>query len=454
MKSVAFLTLGCKVNFYETGKMRDKFVEKGYAVKEFTEAADVYIINTCTVTNVADRKSRKMLHRARKLNQRALVVAAGCYVDSAKPEDLKDSLIDLWVSNKDKDRLVELVEEKISSLQNDLKEENMVKLPEEHSLAADTLQDIRHHTRAYIKVQDGCNQFCSYCIIPYVRGRIKSRPEDEILKEIKELAEKGIKEVVVTGIHLSSYGVDVLGEKDFTRFKGMPLLALIEKIAAIEGIERIRFGSIEPRVMTEEFVKGLAAIGKVCPHFHLSLQSGCDDTLKRMNRHYTTEEYMTGVELLRRYFDNPAITTDVIVGFPQESEEEFARTEEFLARVGFAQMHIFKYSRRAGTVADKMDGQIDEQIKNIRSEKLLALEKDLEAAYRQAFSGKKALVLWEEIEEIEGKTYMTGYTREYIRVAVPCPREKEEEWNNQIMEVSIQGRLNGEYMLAQFGFLY
>lgn len=439
MKSAAFLTLGCKVNYYETEKMKEQFLLRGYTVKEFSDVADVYVINTCTVTNVADRKSRKMLHRARRLNENALVVAAGCYADSAKKENLQDELVDIWVSNKEKEQLAELVD---CRLRNTLQEKN---LP---LYGGDTgRNEAKSHTRAYVKVQEGCNQFCSYCIIPYVRGRIHSRPESDILAEIRELAAKGTKEVVITGIHLSSYGVDTAGEKDFTRLRGVPLLRLTEKVAETEGIERIRFGSIEPRVITEEFVSGLLAVQKVCPHFHLSLQSGCDGTLKRMNRHYTTSEYKEHVKLLRKYFKNPAVTTDVIVGFPQESEEEFAKTQSFLKDIAFAGMHIFKYSRRQGTAADRMEGQVDEEIKNIRSEKLLCLEQSLREDYRRQFVGKREDVLFEESVAIGEKVYDVGYTKHYVRVAL-LRHGTAGELRGRIKNVEICEPLNAEYMEA------
>lgn len=439
MKSAAFLTLGCKVNYYETEKMKEQFLLLGYTVKEFSDAADVYVINTCTVTNMADRKSRKMLHRARRLNEDALVVAAGCYVDSAKEQNLQDELVDIWVSNKDKEQLAEIVDCRVRERQQEKA------LP----VCADDMckNEAKGHTRAYVKVQDGCNQFCSYCIIPYVRGRIHSRPEPDILEEIRSLAAKGIKEVVITGIHLSSYGVDTAGEKDFTKLKGMPLLHLVEAVAEIEGIERIRFGSIEPRVITEEFASGLLGIQKVCPHFHLSLQSGCDSTLKRMNRHYTAAEYEEHVKLLRKYFGNPALTTDVIVGFPQESDEEFADTKRFLERIAFAGMHIFKYSRRQGTAADRMEGQIDEQVKNMRSEELLRLGQSLSEDYRRQFIGKREDVLFEEAVKIGEKVYDVGYTRHYVRVALLSCGTAQEQYG-RIKNVEICEPLNEEYMEA------
>lgn len=465
---IAFLTLGCKVNSYETERCKTQLLEMGYEICEWGEIADAYVINTCTVTNVADRKSRKMLHRAKKLNPQALVVAAGCYVDSAGEQERKDALVDVWVSNKEKGQLAKLVHEKLKE-----QSENKQTMYEEEELrivpagrAADALAVKQHssnvcaasstnigglaastdaHTRTYVKVQDGCNQFCSYCIIPYVRGRLQSRREQEIIEEVKRIADRGNQEIVLTGIHLSSYGVDVAGEKDFTKQKGAPLLQLAEKLADIEGIKRIRFGSLEPRLITEEFVQGISGIDKLCPHFHLSLQSGCDATLKRMNRHYTTEEYMEGLTLLRQYFENPAITTDVIVGFPQESEEEFACTKRFLEEAAFAGMHIFKYSVRQGTVAAKMSGQVDEKLKNTRSEQLIALEKTLANRYRRQFTGKRAEVLFEQTIQLEGRGYEVGYSREYIRVALPSESIKG-NLHNEIRTVKIGEAFNDEFM--------
>lgn len=448
MQTVAFMTLGCKVNSYETDKMKESFLRAGCRVVDFTEKADVYVINTCTVTNIADRKSRQMLHRAKKKNPDSVIVAAGCYVDSVRkkkqmnkaqetdtecPEQEKDSgqtqgidrEVDVLIPNGDKSRIVEIVqaylEEKAGQVQGGKSQ------PEKHcEELCGTLQPEEEllkladsHTRAYIEIQTGCNQYCSYCIIPYVRGALKSKPEHVAVEEIRGYAQRGYKEVVLTGIHLSSYGVDGSGAKQFTELSGKPLLSVIRGVSGIPGIQRIRLGSLEPRIITEDFARELSEIPGICPHFHLSLQSGCDETLRRMNRKYTTKEYLEKVEILRKYFDNPAITTDVIVGFPGESEEEFATTKEFLATVGFAQMHIFRYSLRQGTMAAGMKGQVPEQEKARRSGILLDLERELRDVYRSDFLGKPQEVLFEEEAEIGGKPYYIGYTTRYVRIAQP-----------------------------------
>ena len=414
MKRAAFHNLGCKVNEYEMEFMQQALKEKGYTIVPFDDKADIYIINTCTVTNIADRKSRQMLHRAKKNNPDAVVVAVGCYVQTDSQEALKDTSIDLAIGNNRKKDLVPILEEYLASRQK------------EKTLNGSTIIDIAHtdeyedvkltstgeRTRAFIKIQDGCNQFCSYCIIPYARGRIRSRDQDEILSEIRGLADKGYKETVLTGIHLSSYGM-----KSGNDFRESRLLELICKVQEIPGIERIRLGSLEPRIITREFAKELSRQSSVCPHFHLSLQSGCDTVLKRMNRKYTTEEYYEKVCILREYFDQPAITTDVITGFPGETEEEFEQTKAFLTKVGFYEMHIFKYSKRKGTPAAAMDGQIPEQLKASRSASLQLLGQKMSHAYRQAYLHKETAVLFEEAVEIDGKMYQLGYTPEYIRAA-------------------------------------
>ena len=370
---IAFLTLGCKVNSYETDKMKNKFIEAGDYIVSFEEEADIYLVNTCTVTNIADRKSRQMLHRAKKKNPQALIVATGCYVDSALAKDEQDESVDLFVPNDQKNAIVTLVKQAWQqNVADTAQSENGVSIEEKvwqisgeetgrvgggESLMAQE----EEHTRAYLTVQNGCNLYCSYCIIPYVRGPLTSKPIPQVVQELKQMAAKGIREVVLTGIHLSSYGVDDRKASSFLELKGRPLLELLTAANAVEGIERIRLGSLEPRIITEEFVAHLAALPKVCPHFHLSLQSGCDETLRRMNRHYTSEQYLEGVHILRRYYENPAITTDIIVGFPGETEEEFAETLAFAETAAFAQIHVFKYSRRKGTVADKMPEQLSEQ---------------------------------------------------------------------------------------------
>jgi len=420
-KRVAFLTLGCKVNSYETEGMRELFLKAGALETEFEKEADIYIVNTCSVTNMAARKSRQMLHRAKKKNPEALIVAAGCYAQAAGEKLSRQEGIDLVVGNNQKARIVELAAaalEKKSECRLAVldigKEKEYEELP---------IETVTERTRAYIKIEDGCNQFCSYCIIPYVRGRVRSRGEKEILAEIARLAKEGYKEVVLTGIHLSSYGLAkfdaTLAEAPESAETVLPLLALIKKVQELDGIERIRLGSLEPRIMTEAFVRELSALPKLCPHFHLSLQSGCDATLKRMNRKYTAAEYREAVERLRRYFDKPAITTDIIVGFPGETEEEFVTTLQFAKDIAFSQIHIFKYSRRGGTVADRMEHQVPEPVKSERSDALEAVEKSLREAYIAQFDGTEETVLLEEETEVGGSSYMVGHTTRYVKVFVP-----------------------------------
>ena len=432
MKSVAFHNLGCKVNGYEMDFMQQMLQEKGYNIVPFDRKADIYIINTCTVTNIADRKSRQMLHRAKKMNPEAVVVAVGCYVQTGKEDALKDMSIDLAIGNNRKRDLIPILEEYLArreqSAQND--EDSIdagTNADTQKTLNGKTIIDIDHtneyesmklthtaeHTRAFIKVQDGCNQFCSYCIIPYARGRIRSREIGEVLEEVRGLAENGYKEVVLTGIHLSSYGM--VSGNDFSLSR---LIELIQAVQEIEGIERIRLGSLEPRIITEDFARKMADCSKICPHFHLSLQSGCDAVLKRMNRKYTTEEYYEKVCILRKFFENPAITTDVIVGFPGESEEEFEQTKAFLDKVGFYEMHIFKYSKRKGTPAATMEGQVPEAVKAARSNVLLELEREMSHKYRETFLHKEAEILFEEEKMVDGKQFQIGHTREYILGAV------------------------------------
>ncbi len=421
MKSVAFHNLGCKVNGYEMDFMQQILTEKGYKIVPFDAKADIYIINTCTVTNIADRKSRQMLHRAKKLNPQSVVVAVGCYVQTGQEDVLRDMSIDLAIGNNRKKDLIPILEEYLAQ-----KEESANQQESSKTLYGKTILDIgktdeyetmqlthtTEHTRAFIKVQDGCNQFCSYCIIPYARGRIRSREMQDVLTEVQELAANGYREVVLTGIHLSSYGMTE--GNDFTKSK---LGELIQAIQQVEGIERIRLGSLEPRIITKEFVQVLANCNKLCPHFHLSLQSGRDTVLKRMNRKYTTEEYYEKVCLLRSYFSEPAITTDVIVGFPGETEEEFSSTKEFLDKVKFYEMHIFKYSKRQGTVAADMENQIPEAVKTHRSNELLKMEQEQSVQFRERYLHKEVEVLFEEEKEIAHNIYQIGHTREYIRVA-------------------------------------
>lgn len=411
MKKVAIHSLGCKVNSYEAESMEIMLRDEGYEIVPFSEdvQADIYIINTCSVTNIADRKSRQMLHKAKKMNPEAVVVAAGCYVQADPDGVKKDECVDIILGNNMKISIVEALNDYFggsdkTSYLVDIND----KYQEYESLK---INQTGEHTRAYIKIQDGCNQFCSYCIIPYVRGRVRSRKPENIVNEVKTLAATGVKEVVLTGIHISSYGTDL---------ENISLIELIEAIHEIEGIKRIRLGSLEPRIITEEFAKRIAGLEKICPHFHLSLQSGCDKTLKAMNRKYNTEEYYEGCVKLREVFDNPAITTDVIVGFPGETEEDFLETRKFLEKVHFYEMHIFKYSRRKGTVADRMEGQVDEKVKTQRSAILLELENKMSKEYRQQHIGKTEEVLIEEIVSENGKDYFMGFTPDYIRVKIAC----------------------------------
>ncbi|MCQ4688315.1 tRNA (N(6)-L-threonylcarbamoyladenosine(37)-C(2))-methylthiotransferase MtaB [Clostridium sp. SL.3.18] len=423
MKKVALHNLGCKVNAYETEAMQELLEQHGYEIVPFKEGADVYIINTCTVTNMADRKSRQMLHRARKMNPGAIVVACGCYVQAKRDEI--DECIDIVVGNNRKKDIIEILREHEAmqeGVQKELVDINHINEYEELHLSRTA-----EHTRAYIKVQDGCNQFCSYCIIPYARGRVRSRSHDSVIREVEELARNGYKEVVLTGIHLSSYGVDT----------GDDLLSLILSIHEIEGIRRIRLGSLEPRIITEEFAKTIAGLPKMCPHFHLSLQSGCDATLKRMNRRYTSEEYYEKCVLLRKYFDNPALTTDVIVGFPGETEEEFAQSKAFIDKVNFYETHVFKYSKRAGTRAAQMEEQVPESVKTIRSNELLELTRRKQASYEEALVGTTQEVLMEEEMVCQGEKYQVGHTKEYVKIG----QKTEENLTNQLINVEIESHL-------------
>ena len=426
---IAFLTLGCKVNSYETEAMQALLASAGATLVEFNEEADIYVVNTCSVTNMADRKSRQMLHRAKKKNPDAVVVAAGCYAQTADETAMKETGIDVVIGNNQKKQIVEILENYMAGVEN--KRLEIGKETEYEDLSLDTQVE---HTRAYIKIQDGCNQFCSYCIIPYARGRIRSRKPEDVVEEVKRLAANGYQEIVLTGIHLSSYGRT--SYEKLTEESGQPLLSLIQQINAVEGIRRIRLGSLEPRIITEKFVKTLVTCEKVCPHFHLSLQSGSDTVLVRMNRKYTTEEYAKSVDILKKYYEAPAITTDIIVGFPQETEEEFSETMEFAKRIGFSKIHVFKYSRRKGTVADKMSGQVDEQVKNMRSEQLMALEAALGETYREQFFGKEETVLFEESTVVDGDVCQVGYNERYVRIAV----KTKEDLSNCIETVRIEGK--------------
>lgn len=434
MKKAALHNLGCKVNAYETEAMQHLLEEAGYEIVPFTQKADVYVINTCSVTNMADRKSRQMLHKAKKNNPDSIVVAAGCYVQTSEKEVLNDLSVDIVIGNDRKHDLVRLLEEySLDSVNDTVDDINDGK----HDFEELFIDQTKEHTRAFIKVQDGCNQFCSYCIIPYARGRVRSRRFENVIAEVERLAANGFKEVVLTGIHLSSYGVD------FEEATG--LLELIQAVNAVKGIERIRLGSLEPKIVTEHFASELSKLDKICPHFHLSLQSGCDATLKRMNRKYTTKEYERGCELLRKYFVHPAITTDVIVGFPGETEEEFEQTKAYLEHIHFYEMHIFKYSKRKGTRAAVMPDQIDEQVKAARSEKLIALGHDMSKEFRKFYIGKNEEALFEEKAVIGDKEYFVGYTKEYVKVA----KKTDENIENQIVSGRISGMLTDEILLFE-----
>ena len=436
MRKAAFHNLGCKVNSYETEAMQQLLEDAGYEIVPFREGADVYIINTCSVTNVAYRKSRQMLHRAKKMNPSAAVVAVGCYVQAAGAELKKDEAVDLIVGNNQKKDLVQILDDYFTDHENSGEILDIGHSQEYEELH---IRRIADHTRAFIKVQDGCNQFCSYCIIPYTRGRVRSRRPEDIEHEVRGIAEAGYKEIVLTGIHLSSYGVDFKDEQQEN------LLTLIKRLDQIPGIERLRLGSLEPRIVTREFAKELARLRTICPHFHLSLQSGCDATLKRMNRRYNAAEYQACCEILREEFDNPAITTDVIVGFPGETEEEFAETERFLKAIHFYEMHIFKYSRRAGTRAADMPDQVPEGTKSVRSDILLALEKQQSLEYRGRFLGTEEEILLEEPIEIDGTKYMMGHTRQYVKGAVPY----EEGLKNKTVKGIFTKALNEEVLLLE-----
>ncbi len=445
MKKAALHNLGCKVNAYETEAMQQLLEEAGYEIVSFHEKADVYVINTCSVTNMADRKSRQMLHRAKKMNPDAAVVAAGCYVQTKEEEAKQDLAIDILIGNNQKNELVHRLDEFFAEREEANAENAQKESDTNHQNKVEAVVDINHepqcfeemsltktaeHTRAFVKVQDGCNQFCSYCIIPYARGRVRSRNIESVLKEIRGLAKMGYQEVALAGIHLSSYGVDC--EES--------LLHLIQEIHKIDGIRRIRLGSLEPQIVTEEFARELSSLEKICPHFHLSLQSGCDATLKRMNRKYTAAQYEEGCRLLRKYFTHPAITTDVIVGFPGETEEEFEMTKAFLEKIHFYEMHIFKYSKRQGTRAAVMENQVPEEIKTKRSAELIALSERMSNEFRSYYLGREEEVLFEEPAEINGKTMYVGYTKEYVKVAT----ESEESLENVMRRGRIDHALTDE----------
>ena len=434
MKSVAFHNLGCKVNAYETEIMQQNLMAAGFTIVDFNEKADIYIINTCSVTNIADRKSRQMLHRAKAMNPEAVVVAVGCYVQTAQEKVEKDECIDLAIGNNLKNNITEILlqylekRDKNNSSQGNLNteashffESDILDIGKIQDYEDSILERTAEHTRAYIKIQDGCNQFCTYCIIPYARGRVRSRKPEDVLHEIEGLVQEGYSEVVITGIHLSSYGIDfeekITSIRDYMETTNH-LPELLEQIQRIEGLQRIRLGSLEPRIITDQFTQRLRRITKLCPHFHLSLQSGCDDTLIRMNRHYTTQEYKEKVALLREIFPGCAVTTDVIVGFPGETDEEFMTTRDYLSDLKLYEMHIFKYSRRKGTKADTMPMQLTEAQKEARSALLLEDTAKNSCEFRKQFIGKSLSVLFEEVKTIDQTEYMIGYSKEYIPVGV------------------------------------
>ena len=433
MKRAALHNLGCKVNAYETEAMQELLEKDGYEIVSFHEEADVYIINTCSVTNMADRKSRQMIHKARKQNPEAVVVAAGCYVQALGNAGKTEEGIDIIVGNNKKNNIVDI----LNAYFRDHPEKQVQELIDiNHTNEYEDLHLSRtaEHTRAYLKVQDGCNQFCTYCIIPYARGRVRSRAKNDVVEEVRTLAANGYKEIVLTGIHLSSYGID------FAKESGKPddLLSLIQAVHEVDGIERIRLGSLEPRIITEEFAEALANLPKVCAHFHLSLQSGCDATLKRMNRRYDAAEYEEKCHVLRKYFKNPALTTDVIVGFAGETEEDFQESKNFVDRIDFYETHIFKYSKREGTRAASMPEQVDEQEKTRRSNIMLEMNAEKMKKYEQLWIGQDVDVLFEEITEKDGARYVVGHTKEYLRIMNPCGDDSEEQWINQIKTITLK----------------
>lgn len=455
-KTVALHNLGCKVNAYELEAMQQLLEAEGYEIVPFAPGADIYIINTCTVTNIADRKSRQMLHKAKKMNPSAIVIASGCYVQAQGEKIEKDASIDLVIGNNKKQELIRILREyeesrgaagEAGSAKDAQKKEDfpgkLHMIDINHTGEYETLSISRtaEHTRAYIKVQDGCNQFCTYCIIPYARGRVRSREKEDVLREVERLAAAGCQEIVLTGIHLSSYGAD------FPSTKEEDLLSLITAVHQVEGIRRIRLGSLEPRIVTEEFVSALSGLPKVCPHFHLSLQSGCDTVLRRMNRRYSAQEYLEGCRILRKYYEDPALTTDIIVGFPGETEEEFEECRRFVEQVQFFETHIFKYSRREGTKAAAMEGQLTEQVKHARSQTLLELDQRRRRAFMERRLGKHQQVLLEEKTVIGGETYWTGYTREYVRIAF----KSQEELQNCMVTVLPEAVCKNELLLASSG---
>jgi len=468
----ALLSLGCKVNSYETERIREDLVEKGFEIVDFDEIADVYIINTCSVTNIADRKSRQMLHRAKSLNPDAVIVATGCYVQTEK--DKLNEVADILIGNNHKGEIADailqyftdvsanIVTDKTNTVSDIENADDCVigndkyleDIACEKQVESFSINDYPERSRAFVRIEDGCNQFCSYCIIPYARGRVRSRDEADILDEVRALAGKGFKEVVLTGIHISSYGLDnyekFMKNVSIIEFNSAPLLSLIKKISEVKGIERIRLGSLEPRIITKEFALALKDIPSVCPHFHLSLQSGCDTVLKRMNRHYTMQEFLDKSAILREVFDRPAITTDVIVGFPGETEEEFKESYDKCKEAAFAKMHIFKYSRRRGTVADRMPGQLTEKVKHERSVSLQQLDDVMRDTYNGSFIGETVKILVEEIVEESSEIYALGLTERYVQVkacGVECPNAN--QYVNQIIPVRIESILKDGILLGK-----
>lgn len=457
MRKAALHNLGCKVNAYETESMQQLLEKAGYKIVPFEEKADVYVVNTCSVTNIADRKSRQMLHRAKKRNPDSVVVAAGCYVQTAKERALTDASVDILIGNNKKHQLPEMLEQFFAVRQEDKDREDgdakeqqsgvcnhrgalaIVDIAKEHEYEKLSVNRTTEHTRAFLKVQDGCNQFCSYCIIPYARGRVRSRAVSDVLQEVQRLAASGCREIVLTGIHLSSYGLDL----------GTDLLSLIQKVHQISGIARIRLGSLEPKIVTEEFAQQLSQLPKLCPHFHLSLQSGCDATLQRMNRKYTCEQYAQGCELLRKYFDHPAITTDVIVGFPGETAEEFETTRSFLEQIGFFEIHIFKYSLRKGTRAAQMPQQVPEDVKHARSEQLFSDQAPRNEAFLNWYLGKEVQVLLEEKVSFGETEYLVGYTKEYVKAAVLATGELCINSENKLITARVVSKLKDDIFLLE-----
>ena len=442
MKTIAFHNLGCKVNAYETEIMIQNAQDAGYEIVQFSQFSDIYVINTCTVTNIADRKSRQMLHKVRKLNPDAVVVAVGCYVQTGKDALLKDPLVDICIGNNHKGELIKILDDFFENQRKKTVIIDDLGIPSDYERM--TLETITDRVRTFVKIQDGCNQFCTYCAIPLARGRVRSRDKGEIISEIKTLVDKGCKEIVLTGIHVGSYGIDMdeNGKQSGDYGGYSKLIDLVEEISKIEGLGRIRLSSVEPRIITDENAKRLAALPNLCPHFHLSLQSGCDATLKRMNRHYSTDDYFESVLALRKYFDDPAITTDVIAGFPGETDEEFETTVAFVKKVAFSDMHIFKFSPRKNTRAAVMDGQLTEDIKNKRSDVLLDLALEGAGRYMKSHIGRTEEVLLEEEKTILGKKYMIGHTPDYIPVAVPS----EGQAPGDIVSITLSGMLTDEIM--------